>query len=395
LLPLLLGAFLLALPASAMAEETTIATVGSIAGTVTAEGGETLGEVEVCAEAVDKSHFKCATTATDGTYEVPGLTPGEYNVGFWTTRNYVVQFWRDKPTWETATPVQVAAEPEPPTSGIDAELEVGATISGTVTAAATGAPVEKVEACAKRAEPDAAPKLELEGCARTNAAGEYTIDGLVPGEWSVYFYAQRAEADVVSAPYSAQPTLQVGPQQNLVGVSQALIPGGQIAGTARLVGTGAPVGGVQVCVTTASSPTPLGCVHTPSSGAYRFMRVWPGSYKVVFSPEPSGNEGSNLYPTQWWGGQSTFAAAASIEIAPPAIVDNIDGYLVAPPAPATPITPPIAKKPLKCKRNFVKRKVHGKQRCVKRHQTKPKPRQQHHRRHKAKSQAPQPRSTRP
>jgi hypothetical protein len=364
---------------------------GSITGTVRAEGGETLGGVEVCAEAVDKSHFKCTTTATDGTYTIPGLAPGEYNVGFWTTGNYVVQFWRDKPTWTTATAVQVAAEP--PTSEIDAVLEVGATISGTITAAATGAPVEKVEACAKLAEPDAEPKLELEGCAKTNAAGEYTIDGLVPGEWSIYFYAQRAEADVVSAAYSAQPTLQVGPQQNLLGVSEALIPGGQIAGTVRLAGTGAPVGGVQVCVTMASSPTPLGCVHTPSSGAYRFMRVWPGSYKVVFSPEPSGTEGPNSFPTQWWGGQSTFAAAAPIEIAPPAIVNSIDAYLVAPPAPVTPITPPVAKKPLKCKRGFVKRKVHGKQRCVKRY--KPKPRHRHHRRHRAKSLTPQPRPTSP
>jgi hypothetical protein len=390
LFPLLLGALLLALPANAMAEETT--TTGSIAGTVTAEGGETLGDVEVCAEAVDKSHFKCATTATDGTYAIAGLTPGEYNVGFWTTRNYVVQFWRDKPTWGTATTVQVAAA-ELPTSEIDAVLEVGATISGTITAAATGAPVERVEACAKLAEPDAEPKLELEGCAKTDAAGEYTIDGLVPGEWTIFFYAQQAEADVVSAPYSAQPTLQVGPQQNLLGVSQALIPGGQIAGTVRLAGTGAPVGGVQVCVTMASSPTPLGCVHTPSSGAYRFMRVWPGSYKVVFSPEPSGTEGPNSLPTQWWGGQSTFASAAAIAITPPAIVNNIDASLVAlpTPAPMTPITP-VVKKPLKCKRGFVKRKVHGKQRCVKRHKAKPKPRHKHH---KAKHQTAQSRPKHP
>jgi hypothetical protein len=272
-----------------------------------------------------------------------------------------------------------------------------ATISGTITAAATGAPVEKVEACAKLVELDPERKLELERCAKTNAAGEYTIDGLVAGQWSINFYAQQAEADVVSAPYYAQPTLAVGPQQNLTGVSEALIPGGQIAGTVRLAGTGAPVGGVQVCVTMASSPTPLGCVHTPSSGAYRFMRVWPGSYKVVFSPEPSGTEGPNSFPTQWWGGQSTFASAALIEITPPAIVNNIDASLVAPPtlAPVTPIPPPVAKKPLKCKRGFVKRKVHGKQRCVKRHKAKPKPRHQHHRRHKAKSQAPQPPSTRP
>jgi hypothetical protein len=393
-LPLLLGALLLALPASAMAEETEAET-GTITGTVIEAAASPVVEVEVCAaEIINKSNFKCVTTEADGTYEIAGLSPGAYNVGFWTTRNYVVQFWKDEPTWETATPVIVA--PGLQTPEIDAVLEVGATISGTVTAAATGTPVEKVEACAKLVELGPERKLELERCAKTNAAGEYTIDGLVAGQWSINFYAQQAEADVVSAPY-AQPTVEVGPQQNLTGVSEALIPGGQIAGTVRLAGTGAPVGGVQVCVTTASSPTPLGCLRTPSSGAYRFMRIWPGTYKVVFSPEPSGTEGPNSFPTQWWGGQSTFAAAAPIEITPPAIVNNIDASLIAPPTPApvTPITAPVVKKPLKCKSGFVKRKVHGKQRCVKRHKPQPKPRHKHHKRHSAKSKAPQPRSTRP
>jgi hypothetical protein len=127
------------------------------------------------------------------------------------------------------------------------------------------------------------------------------------------------------------------------------------------------------------------------------MRVWPGSYKVVFSPEPSGTEGPSSFPTQWWGGQSTFASAALIEITPPAIVNNIDASLTAlpTPTPVTPIPPPVVKKPLKCKRGFVKRKVHGKQRCVKRHKAKPKPRHKHHRLHKANAQTSQPRSTRP
>jgi hypothetical protein len=384
LLPLLLGALLLALPASAMAAETE---TGTITGMVSAEGGPVVGEVEVCAKAVlDESIFKCKPLPEGGSYAITELPAGKYKVGFWPTGNYVTQFWEHRLTWKEATPVQVAAEQT--MSEIDAVLEEGATISGTITAAATGAPVEKVEACAKLVELDPEPKLELERCAKTNASGEYTIDGLVPGQWSINFYAQQAEADVVSAPYYAQPTLAVGPQQNLTGVSEALIPGGQIAGTVRLAGTGAPVGGVQVCVTMASSPTPLGCLRTPNSGAYRFMRVWPGSYKVVFSPEPSGTEGPNSFPTQWWGGQSTFAAAEPIEITPPAIVNNIDASLTAAPAPApvTPITP-VVKKPLKCKRGFVKHKVHGKQRCVKRHKkAKPKPRHKHH---KAKHQAPQ------
>jgi hypothetical protein len=383
---------LLALPASAMAAE---GETGTITGTVTAGGLPVAGEVEVCAKSVlDETIFKCVAVPGGGPYVITELPVGDYKVGFWSTGNYVTQFWNHGLTWNEATVVQVT--PEPLALPIDADLEVGATISGTITAAMGGAPVEKVEACAKLVEPNLEPILELERCARTNAAGEYRINGLIAGRWSVNFYAQQAEADVVSAPY-AQSTVELGPQQELKGVSEVLGPGGQIAGTVRLAGTGASLGGVQVCVTMASSPTPLGCLRTPSSGAYRFTRVWPGSYKVVFSPEPSGTEGPDSYPTQWWGGQSTFASAATIAITPPAIVNNIDASLTAPPvpAPATPVTPvtPVVKKPPKCKRGFVKRKVHGKPHCVKRH--KPKPRHKHHRRHRAKSQTAEPRPKRP
>jgi hypothetical protein len=370
---------LLALPASGMAAEP-----GNIAGTVTAEGGKAV-EVEVCAKAVDESSYECKLLPEGGPYEITNLSPGEYEVGFWPVGNWVTQFWQGAPTWKRATALTVT-EGET-IRGIDAPLVPGATIKGIVTASTTGAPVGEVEACATSGE--------IERCAQSNAAGEYAIDGLAGGPsnlWSLYFFAQDAVADVVSEAYSGG-AIEVSPEVE-TGVNVALGPGGQIAGTVRLAGTGAPVGGVQVCVTMASSPTPLGCVHTPSSGAYRFMRVWPGSYKVVFSPEPSGTEGPSSFPTQWWGGQSTFASAALIEITPPAIVNNIDASLTAlpTPTPVTPITPPVAKKPLKCKRNFVKRKVHGKQRCVKRHKPKPKPR---HGRHKAKHQTPQSRPKRP
>ncbi len=358
---------------------------GSIAGTVTAEGGGPVA-VEVCAKAVDGSSYECKLLTEGGAYEIANLPEKKYEVGFWPVGNFVTQFWHDAPTWNKAEPLEVTGGQT--MGGVDATLIPGATIKGIVTASTTQLPVGEVEACATSGE--------IERCATSNAIGEYSIDGLAGGVWELHFYAEKAVADVMSEAYSGG-AIEVSSGEEKT-VSQALGPGGQIAGTVRLAGTGAPVGGVQVCVTTASSATPLGCLRTPSSGAYRFMRVWPGSYKVVFSPEPSGTEGPTSYPTQWWGGQSTFAAAAVIEITPPAIVNNIDASLVAPPTPLTAPPPPapIVKKPvLKCKRGFVKRKIHAKQRCVKRHKAKPKPRPQHHGRNRSKHQTPPPRPQRP
>lgn len=378
LLPFLLGALLLAVPAGAVAAET-----GSITGTVTAQSGEVIGEVEVCAKTVDESSFKCVPLLPDGSYEITELPAGEYKVGFWPTGNYVTQFWPNAPTWEKASPLTVTGGEA--VGRINATLVPGATISGIVTASATGLPVGQVEACATLVEPE--PELKLERCAITNAAGAYTIDGLAAGVWSLYLYAENAEADVVSQAYSGS-TIEVSAGETVEPpVNVALGPGGQIAGTVRSASTGAPLGGVQVCVTMASSPMTLGCLRTPSSGAYRFTRVWPGFFKVVFSPEPTGLTGLDSYGTQWWGGQPTFDTATPIAITPPQIVSGIDASLVAPESPsATPNPAPVVTKPvLKCKRGFVKRKVHGKPRCVKRHKAKPKPR---HNRHKAKHQAP-------
>lgn len=387
LLPLALAALVVSLPAGAMGAESEAGT-GAIAGTVSTEVVGA-GQIEVCARAVDESSYQCALPlpATGGNYEISGLTPGDYNVGFWSTGNFVTQFWENALTWGAASPIGVTAGET--TQVENAVLVKGATISGTVTAAATATPVGEIEACATSGL--------LERCAKTDGLGSYTIDGLAAGVWNLYFYAQDADADVVSSAYSGG-TIEVSPGDERSNVNAALIPGGQIAGTVRLASTGAPLGGVQVCVTTASSPDPLTCLSTPSSGAYRFTRVWPGSFKVVFSPEPTGAEGTNLYPTQWWGGGSTFAAATPIEITPPAVVSNIDASLAGPPpAPAaTPTTTPVRKKPvLKCKRGFVKRKVHGKQHCVKRHPAKPKREPPRHKHHKAKHQPPRSRPNRP
>jgi hypothetical protein len=341
---------------------------------VSAEGGGLVGEVEVCAKAIDGSSYKCELARPDGSYEIGELPVGVYEVGFWPTGNYVTQFWRDAPTWNRATPLTV---PSVEAGVVNATLVPGAAIGGIVTAAATGSPVAGVEVCATLVEPE--PELELERCATTDAAGGYTIDGLAAGVWSLYFYAQNAEADVVSQAYSGG-TIEVTAGEPRPGVNVELGPGGQIAGTVHSASTGAPLGGVQVCVTTAASRATLGCLRTPASGAYRFMRVWPGSFKVVFSPEPSGLTGPDSFFTQWWGGQPTFETATPIAITPPQIVTGIDASLVGPEtASTTPSPAPVVTKPiLKCKRGFVKRKVHGKQRCVKRHRHKPKPRHRHH-----------------
>jgi hypothetical protein len=370
----------LALPAVGQAAGT-----GSISGTVTEVGGGPLEGVKVCAESFGppEEEFECAETEFDGTYTVPGLGPGSYVVEFVSQHgNFVSQYYDGRGTWEEADRIELRTGEAK--AGVNAALERGASISGTVKAAATGLPVSGVAVCAFSTN---GPGF---GCASTNGAGGYAITGLPAGLYEVTFEPLETEQDVVFQSYQGG-LVSVAPQAVVTGIDAALQPGGQIAGTVRAAATGAPLAGVEVCITTAEEAWALGCLKTPASGGYRFTGVWKDSFKVVFSPEAGELENGKLeklpvdpWPTVWWSGQASFATATPIAMTPPAVITGIDGSLgpgpiVAPPLP--PALAPVVKKvvkpkPLKCKRGFVKKKLKGKARCVKRHKAK-----RHHGKH--------------
>lgn len=417
LVPLLLGvlALALALPAGAAAVEPG---TGTITGTVTLEGGVGVG-VEVCASSVieveEDEEPSCESTGVGGSYEITDLRAGDYNVYFLPEEGsaYVFQFYDDASSWSTAQSIPVTAGGV--TSNINAVLERGATISGTVTSAATGLPVAGVEVCAE--------SFEGFGCAKTVSTGLYTIQGLPAGEYDVYFLPEGTELGLLAQVYndrsfSEQPDLvDVTHKAHVTGINAALALGGAIEGTVRSAANGSPMGGVEICMTEAvrlGFPT---CLVTGESGAYRFYGIPSGSWKIAFSPaltdvyegavarfeerEDSPAElapWNDSFPTQWWSGQTTFATATPIAVTAPATVTGIDGSLGTPPAlvqpgptPAATITAPVVSKvmktkpkkgkaqgPLRCKRGFTKRKVRKTVRCVRRHKVVRHAKKKHH-----------------
>ena len=101
--------------------------------------------------------------------------------------NYITQFYNDKPTLELATKETVTSGS--PLTGIDAEMQVGGQIEGTVTDASTHAAIEGVEVCALEKEEEEEELLEV-NCADTNASGQYSVEGLPSGEYKVEFFAE-------------------------------------------------------------------------------------------------------------------------------------------------------------------------------------------------------------
>jgi uncharacterized protein YegP (UPF0339 family) len=151
---------------------------GQIEGKVTdAVTHAPLANFEVCASGASGGYgASCAYTNSAGEYTVGGLASGSYAVSFSgygcesesceQLHNYALQYYAGKSLSKEATPVAVSAPGV--TSGINAEMRVGAKISGKVTNAANGAPIGGIEVCAENIV-----KEGQGGCATTNAASSF------------------------------------------------------------------------------------------------------------------------------------------------------------------------------------------------------------------------------
>jgi Carboxypeptidase regulatory-like domain len=141
--------------------------------------------IEVCAFSKHTFGGHCATTNSEGKYEVASLASGEFVVEFSSpfggALDYIPQYYDNMTSSAGASEVPVTVEEE--TSGIDAQLTEGGQIAGRVTDASTSAAVNGLFVCAF----PAGSETEIAGCALTGANGEYTMKGLPGGQYRVGF----------------------------------------------------------------------------------------------------------------------------------------------------------------------------------------------------------------
>ncbi len=111
-------------------------TTGNITGRVTDANGDPLENIEVSARyfnGMEWQDFADVRTNANGHYDLSGLNPGTYRVRFqdYHSQIYGAEYYDDVPDVESATDVTVTAGST--TSNIDAQLELGGKITGTVT----------------------------------------------------------------------------------------------------------------------------------------------------------------------------------------------------------------------------------------------------------------------
>lgn len=228
----------------------------------------------------DGFSVRSASTSADGSFSFTRLVPGTYFLRT-SSERYMDELWDGIPceggcTVTTGTPVVVASGAV--TTGVDVDLQLGGSVSGTVTAAATGAQLYGYVTLYGPA-----------GLTRSAYAysGEFLFEGLPAGT-----YYAKAEASGYAdqlwdgilcepscAPASGTPIV-VTLGHETQGVDFSLVRLGSLGGGIREATTAFPLGGVSVRVYS-SGGSLVDYEYSGETGEYRSAGLSAGTYYAV------------------------------------------------------------------------------------------------------------------
>ena len=266
-----------------------LAPYGSISGRVTDRSGEPVAGVVVRTE----PRYATATTDADGRYRIVGLTSSNYKVSFTPPDGPFVDQWFDGAAdRSTATGVAVTTSEE--TTGIDAQLVEGGTVTGRVTDRA-GVPLAGISV-------SVASRTSL-----TAADGTYRVEGLPAGSYSAFFY--DSQGDFQAQYFNDQPTSQLANKINITlggtatSIDASLRRFGAITG--RVSGpTGAPLQGITVV----GSGPGYSTATTDADGNYRLANLAAGEWTV------RADDDSGEYLREYWQDTTDEAAATPVSV---------------------------------------------------------------------------------
>ncbi|MGN6678996.1 MAG: carboxypeptidase regulatory-like domain-containing protein [Streptosporangiaceae bacterium] len=255
-----------------------------------------------------------------GRYKITGLAPGTYKVFFYgcgIATNYASQWYQDRATERAADPVRV--RPSHLTSGINAVMATGGSISGQVIARATGKPVhnECVEAYDNA--------TQAFGFAQTDKTGHYTMRGLATGRYSLYFSrCFRKGPNVIS--FTRPGPVSVKAPHATTGIITRLAPGGNVSGTVSAGMPPKPQIGTCVELAPLDPNGTYGFGQTGTDGTYTATGLAAGKYQVYFN-DPFCLFGVPSLASQWYSGQQTQATADVVTVTTGGTTTGIDATL--------------------------------------------------------------------
>jgi len=288
---------------------------GSISGRVTDSSGAGIQNIGVYVYDTNWGWISSASTDANGNYSVIGITTGVYKVFFdGSYLGYFNEWYNKKPDFVKADPVPVTAPNA--TTGIDAVLELGGSISGRVTDS-SGAGIQNVWVNVYDAN-----WVWISG-ASTDANGNYTAMGIPTGAYKVEFYGSHLgylyelynnKLDFCNA----DPVAVTAPNAT-TGIDAVLELGGSISGRVT-DSTGAGIQNVWVDIVNTNDEW-ISYASTDANGNYTAIGIPTGSYKVSFY-------GSDLgYVREWYNNKPDIGNADFVSVTAPNATTGIDAVL--------------------------------------------------------------------
>lgn len=263
----------------------------TIRGRLTAAGGAKVRDACVAATSTDVAGlgaFDAITqTGGNGTYSVPSLAPGQYLMDFGCgfSGKYGGQWFTGAPD---AGDAALISAPTGTTSGINAVLKPGGSISGIV----TGARGRRLAGICANAYSTADKTsmfqtLGMPGVTVTGSSGRYTIGGLAAGRYHVGFAPCDSNLKYAHRWYRRQSSeanatvVRVRAGATTPGVDGRLIVGGAITGRVKTP-AGKPLR--NICVEALDLPSNFGVAFTGKTGRYKITGLNSAGYTMVFIP---------------------------------------------------------------------------------------------------------------
>ncbi len=291
---------------------------GSISGNVTNTSGEPLQDIWIDVyDTASDSWINYTSTDASGNYVVDGIPSGYFKVQFYDYNyGYLGEWYNDKPDLDSADPIAVTAPED--VSGINAQLAMGGSISGTVTNT-SGSPIDNISVYVY----DAATG-DYVLSSYTEADGSYVVSGVPTGNYKVQFrdhhqgyltewYNDKPDLD------SADPIAVTAPD-DVSGINAQLAMGGSISGKVTDQ-DGNPIENVEINIYNAATVSYITYSYTDSSGNYVVSGIPSGEYKVRFY------DNASLYSTEWYNDKPDSSSADPIVVTAPEDVSGINAQL--------------------------------------------------------------------
>ncbi|WP_284975519.1 S-layer homology domain-containing protein [Arthrobacter sp. efr-133-TYG-104] len=264
---------------------------GSIAGKVTVPAGVDASKITVSA-GPEVGNYRTANPASDGTFTVAGLQPGDAWVNFSyldSPAPVVAAYYSTVPD---GTKTLVAVTEGATTGGINQTLKPAAIISGNISVPG-GSPAFTGQVTVAGGPDYTLTNVVGSAWISADKLGNYAIGGLAPGVYKLHFASYSDNVANMwhggAAVAGSSPSISLSAGQQLAGVRDAAVGAASITGSI----SGAPAPGptmtgpgMSITAVLQDGSVAASTVMQTSQSTYALKNLLPGTYRIQFNRTP-------------------------------------------------------------------------------------------------------------